>query len=266
MLKKVAKFTGLKRFHELVKSTISRKKLKEKPIRVGFYIDGFNVYHHIRRMNKPMFKWINYRKLCQFFISSENHEIVCIKMFTTPPIHMPGDVQNRHKLFQEVQSNYCGVELILGKFKQQTHQVQEKQTDINMAVNIIDDAVEDKVDLICIMTNDSDFVPVINFIKDKTDKKIKIITPPYARTSYDLTLAMLHFYELDRQGTINKNNTNHKKLKISKIRDFHLMKAILPNEFEHRGKKYKCPYLNWDHERGFKASQIPEMPSYEDPS
>ena len=57
-----------------------------------------------------------------------------------------------------------------------THE--EKQIDVNMALQILDDAYNDKYDVAFIMSGDSDIVPAIKAVKRKfPDKKFLAVLP-----------------------------------------------------------------------------------------
>ncbi|MDA1468381.1 hypothetical protein OGZ02_05885 [Brachyspira hyodysenteriae] len=42
--------------------------------KVNFYIDGFNIYHAIDRLNNNKLKWINYYDLCKSLL--KDNEII----------------------------------------------------------------------------------------------------------------------------------------------------------------------------------------------
>lgn len=63
---------------------------------------------------------------------------------------------------------------------------EEKMTDVNIAVNLLTDALENKYDTAIIISGDSDLTPPVRAIKTfYSDKKIIIAFPPN-RTSYEL--------------------------------------------------------------------------------
>ncbi|EJW21397.1 hypothetical protein IMCC14465_11930 [alpha proteobacterium IMCC14465] len=56
---------------------------------------------------------------------------------------------------------------------------EEKETDVNIAVHMIDAAHSDEVDYFILISGDTDLSPAIKFIKENyPDKIIKIIAPP----------------------------------------------------------------------------------------
>lgn len=64
--------------------------------------------------------------------------------------------------------------------------LEEKRTDVSIAVNILLDCFENKVDTIVVVSADSDQIPTIQAIKTKfPDKKLKIYFPP-CRNSADI--------------------------------------------------------------------------------
>lgn len=43
-----------------------------KKNKVNFYIDGFNIYHAIKKMKNNKLKWINYRLLCEEILNTDD--------------------------------------------------------------------------------------------------------------------------------------------------------------------------------------------------
>ena len=65
--------------------------------------------------------------------------------------------------------------------------LEEKRTDVSIAINILLDCMNDKVDTIVLITADSDQIPTIKTIKQRfPGKKLKVYFPP-SRTSFEIT-------------------------------------------------------------------------------
>jgi uncharacterized LabA/DUF88 family protein len=206
--------------------------------RVIFYFDGFNFYNGLRdkSLKEPQWKnyyWIDLFKFCNQFIY-EGSELIAVKYFTSPPMND----KKRSK-----QSAFFGANKLInkekflvynGRFsnnkeidcraacKQRFYVLEEKRTDVSIAVNILLDCFENKVDTIILVTADSDQVPTIQAIKEKfPDKKLKVYFPP-DRTSADI---------LQHAKPVIHLENNEDKFKI----------AIMPSIIEFDGKKYTKP-------------------------
>lgn len=171
--------------------------------RVIFYFDGFNFYNGLKDMSKkkPQWKnyyWIDLYKFCQQFVyAHEGNELVSIKYFTAPPQNdkkrsKQSAFLNANKLingdkFLFYTGHYTNKEVeCFATCKQKFTVPEEKCTDVNFALNIIIDCMEDIVDTVVLITADSDQIPTIKMLKAKfPTKKLKVYFPP-CRNSTDI--------------------------------------------------------------------------------
>lgn len=164
--------------------------------KIVFLIDGFNLYHSIKKFieeNKKTnkYKWIDYKKLCSLFLKNQSEEIGEVILYTAYAYWRKNNTSGRHKVFIKAQKNN-GVKVIFGKFKEKDRrcpackkmikQHEEKETDVNIALDIIDYALKEEYDGIYIISGDSDLKPAIQRAKEYItnagrDKYIKIIFP-----------------------------------------------------------------------------------------
>ena len=63
-------------------------------ISVNAYIDGFNLYHAIHRLNDPRLKWYNIKILVQRYLQSKD-SLRNIYFYTAKPEHCNERVQER---------------------------------------------------------------------------------------------------------------------------------------------------------------------------
>src|SRR4030065_1588842 len=137
--------------------------MPETPIRVSFYIDGFNVYHNIDkyyRETQICYKWLNYRSLFNSLLES-NEQISDIYFFTSISDYHPEDSKNRHIIYIRALKNE-GIIVIRGNFAEKPiecrvrkcsytgkkifYKLEEKKTDVNIATYMVRDAYLDKYD------------------------------------------------------------------------------------------------------------------------
>ena len=155
-------------------------------IRINIYIDGFNLYHSTLQHMHQDCRWLNLMELSKRLINPKTEEINGVYYFSAITSWMP-ERAKKHILYIHALRS-VGVKDILGKFslrerkcplctgKYQAHE--EKKTDINIAVNLLADAVADKFDTALIMSGDSDLTPVTSKLKQLCpEKKIGIIVP-----------------------------------------------------------------------------------------
>lgn len=172
-------------------------------IRVMAFIDGFNLYHALMRFDRGVdevdrtryqkYKWLCLTSLIRVFIAPQTEELVGVRLFTAYP-EWDAQKRLRHNEFVSVQEQ-LGVVTVLGEFKDKTVECkakcreeytvrEEKQTDINIAVTMIDTATQ--YDKLILLTADSDQVPTLKLIKKLHPEKILAILPPIGRGSKEL--------------------------------------------------------------------------------
>ena len=153
--------------------------------KVIFFIDGFNLYHALANERFYRYKWLDLSGLAKKFIT-KNDKIEDIYYFTALATWSPGKVR-RHKTFIKAQE-INGTRIIYGEFKKRdkhcrickkTYQTyEEKQTDVNIAIQLFKLAIQDKYDKALIISGDSDLIPSIAAVKSTfPNKQIGVIIP-----------------------------------------------------------------------------------------
>jgi hypothetical protein len=79
--------------------------------KVAVYIDGFNLYHGIKNLNKPHLKWLNLRSLADKFIDPKSEAIAKVYYFSAIATFMPKDTVLRHSTYIEALETF-GIEFI----------------------------------------------------------------------------------------------------------------------------------------------------------
>ncbi len=129
------------------------------------------------------------------FTDPNVHEIVSVYYFSAYATWLPGPYQ-RHQAYVKALS-LVSVEAILGNFKEKQRSCrscharwmahEEKESDVNLAVKLIEEAEENNFDDAFLVTGDSDLAPPMRYVKRRfPEKKIKVIAPPKRRHSKEL--------------------------------------------------------------------------------
>lgn len=169
------------------------------------YIDGFNLYHGLRRRGKnASWKWLNVDAMCRTLLPG--HTINLIRYFTARVIGFQHDVgaPQRQDLYLRALATLPSVRihsdaffsshpLVLPQFPLayrnsiippnrpplmvQVHRAEEKQTDVDIAVNLIMDCVDQACDTFVVVSNDADLVTPIKTVRDRFGKTIIVINP-----------------------------------------------------------------------------------------
>lgn len=166
--------------------------------RYCFYIDGFNVYHALndaifseqKISHKPnykyrKYKWLNYRKLALNVVGPSD-TIAEIYYFTAYARWRPYSYRRHKEYIKALRSE--NIKIIPGRFMKKyischncetnflTHE--EKGTDVNIALQILQDAISDTYDRAIIITSDSDILPAIEAVhRNAPDKEMGVMFP-----------------------------------------------------------------------------------------
>ena len=174
------------------------------PKKTIVYIDGFNLYYG--QLRKTPHKWLDPLKLFQQVLGSQN-DIVEIKYFTArvKPTSSNPDIHNRQNAYFRALQAHCPlVKLHLGHFLRhkvrmenaspppatwEVWKTEEKGSDVNMALHILNDAWLDAYDCAVVVSNDSDLCEALSLVKKHHKNKIVgLVTPgaPERKTSRQL--------------------------------------------------------------------------------
>lgn len=154
--------------------------------RTVFFIDGFNLYHAIdNRREFHKFKWLDLSNLAKCFVRKTD-SIEDTYYFTALASWAPDKVK-RHKIYIKA-LQIQNVKIIYGEFKRKDkfcplcrreyRTFEEKQTDVNIAIQLFQLAIADKYDTAIIVSGDSDLIPSITAVqKAFPARKIGIVIP-----------------------------------------------------------------------------------------
>lgn len=167
--------------------------------RVISFIDGFNLYHAIKNLHRPELKWLNLMSLSQIFLKSYSEELTKVFYFSAYADHMDESIQKRQKDYISALT-INGVTPILGHFKRKNRKCpecfhkwdghEEKETDVNIALFLLDLAYQNAFDRALVISNDSDLSPAIRMVRSRfPEKRITTVAPPHYFHSNELIQA-----------------------------------------------------------------------------
>jgi len=155
------------------------------------YIDGYNLYYGA--LHGSPYKWLDIVKLCELICKEQNpsSNIITVKFFTAPvkakvSTHGQKSLKSQSDYHKALQSLYPNtVEIFNGYFMQErgmlpryqkpldkqdkleVWRLEEKKTDVNIALHMYRDAIKHQADQLVLVSNDSDLVPALEFIKNE---------------------------------------------------------------------------------------------------
>ena len=195
------------------------------------YVDGFNLYFGLRSKGWNRYYWLDIRLLAQNLMKP-NQQLLLTKYFTAR-IAGPPDKEERQSIYIGALETLSDFQIFYGKYQLNPRQCShcgfedevpnEKMTDVNIAVEILKDAYQDKFDAALFISADSDLVPPVKTVRELFCEKRVVIACPPGR--YSITLA----------------NSADGSFVIGRAK---LAKSLLPDEVEKAdGYILRCPPL-----------------------
>ena len=189
--------------------------------RVVAFVDGFNLYHAIHDLGRPHLKWVDLRRLVEAFAPRPQYVLTRVTYCSAFATWRP-DAYRRHRTYVRA-LDATGVVTLMGKFKEKERRCracgaswkdhEEKETDVNLALQLLDGAHRDLFDRALLISGDSDLAPAVRMVKALyPSKEVRILMPPGRPYSMDLVNAA---------GPLSK---------ARRIERLHLERALLPEE------------------------------------
>jgi len=164
-------------------------------IRVSSFIDGFNLYHALKRLNGPHLLWVDLRRLSQAQLANRSQTLTEVYYFSAFANWLPAE-KARHKEYVAA-LEWAGVTTVMGHFKNKDRSCpachhkwqghEEKETDVNIALYLLNEAYKDTYDTALVLSRDSDLKPAISMVrKEFPRKQVVVVAPPHLGHSVDL--------------------------------------------------------------------------------
>jgi len=168
------------------------------------YVDGFNFYYG--EVRGTPWKWLDPVAMFQKVLGPQN-KLMKVKYFTARVRPSPSDpsVNVRQDAFLRALQAHCPlVELHYGHFLRhrismenanpppplvEVWKKEEKGSDVNLALHVLNDAWQDAYNCAVIVSNDSDLAESLRLVKTQSKKLIGLVTPgaPMRKTSRQLS-------------------------------------------------------------------------------
>ncbi|VAW43318.1 conserved hypothetical protein [hydrothermal vent metagenome] len=185
-------------------------------MKASIYVDGFNLYYGALK-NTP-YRWLDIAKLCQMMLPHDN--INQIKYFTALVNPRPSDPNQltRQQVYLRALQRIPNLEIIYGHFL--THEImmpfappksgyvkviktEEKGSDVNLALHLLSDGYKNAYDVAVIVSNDSDLLLPIQFVKKELGKMTGILNPQ--KYPSRVLTANADFVKNIRKGVLSKS-------------------------------------------------------------
>ncbi|MEK6842203.1 MAG: NYN domain-containing protein, partial [Nanoarchaeota archaeon] len=173
-------------------------------------------FYHLAKLNYNISK-VDFEKLANKFIDSDSEELVKINYFIAPVNQQekPELYSKQQKFFEQIKKNSL-IEIHLGKLVRrplnkinilcrdcgiqeadslscpkcgneiklsETYKSTEKGVDVNLAINLLLDALNNEYGVALFFSGDADFCPAIKYIVNKLKKEIIFCAFPKPKTN-----------------------------------------------------------------------------------
>lgn len=172
-------------------------------MRTFVYVDGFNLYY--KALKDTTWKWLDLPALFTKVLQP-HHDILTVKYFTARVSSRdadPSQPQRQDAYLRALQHHRPEVEVYFGHFlthkvrarlvsrvgNQRTAKVfrtEEKGSDVNLAVHLLNDGWLDSYDCAVVVSNDSDIAEAMRLVKKHHSKRVGLVTPGTGRSSQQL--------------------------------------------------------------------------------
>ena len=162
--------------------------------RVITYIDGYNLYYGLLDAGLRSSRWLDLPMLGRSLLRS-NQELLLTRYFTTRVRGNPRKVERQGQFIDALLAR-GDIEIDFGYFLSKPvtcrtcgiewRKNEEKKTDVNISVRLLDDAYDDQFDVAVVISGDSDLGPPIEAVRRRFPAKRLIVAFPPKRESSEL--------------------------------------------------------------------------------
>jgi uncharacterized LabA/DUF88 family protein len=232
---------------------------ENKRPRAALYIDGFNLYHPIKRFGEDYnyLKWLSLWGLGLQLTERAGQELVKVVFCTAvPSVRQNAEQRDRHVRYNDAQ-RACGVTVVSGHYVPEnveqdgiaTGEVKwtEKQTDINVALELLFDGLDDVYDVALLLSADTDQVATARAFHQRLEplgKTLVGVAPP------------------DRKAPQGYSQFGIKSVTLQK---FELERCVMPESLMHDGRRIDRPVEysppeGWVHPKDRPKRKVPKPP------
>jgi len=168
-------------------------------VRVAAYVDGFNLYFGLKAKHGRKYLWLDLQALAASLLRPG--QILEKVTYFTARVRNDRESEQRQSDYLDALVHHSPLVTIMNGHFQEKHRqcwqcgsawtvYEEKETDVNIAVALLEDAVRDRFDTALLISADSDLCPAIRSMKRlRPEKRIVAAFPP-RRQSGDLKRAV----------------------------------------------------------------------------
>lgn len=160
--------------------------------RVNAYIDGFNLYNGLRSSSGKRYLWLDLERLVTRLLKP-GQELQHVRYLTASVRNDPPALQRQSQYLGALANQSSRLEIIMGRLQEKSvacrgcrsrwRTYEEKETDVSIAVALVEDTAGGRVDTALVLSTDSDLCPAVRAAK-RLHPEIRVIAvfPPNRRS------------------------------------------------------------------------------------
>jgi uncharacterized LabA/DUF88 family protein len=138
--------------------------------RVVAYVDGFNLYWGMKARTGRKYLWLDLEMLARTLLRP-GQRLEAVRYFTAPVRNDPAALGRQYTYLTALRAHTPAIEVVLGRYQEKTFRCntcgalgrtyEEKETDVSIAVALLEDGVNNRFDTALVISADSDLCPAI---------------------------------------------------------------------------------------------------------
>ncbi len=164
------------------------------PMRVAAYVDGFTLYNGLKDKHGRKYLWLGLQALVASLLLPDQI-LVAVRYFSA---RVRGEASAyRQGVYLDALDAHCPLlEIREGRFQEKRitcrrcgdvhRSYEEKETDVSIAIALLEDAVLDRYDTAMVVSADSDLCPAVRSVRRVAPAKRVIAAFPPRRVSVEL--------------------------------------------------------------------------------
>ena len=158
-------------------------------------------------------RWLDLKGMCES-LTKKHQQLDLVRYFTTRVKNNPGASQRQGTFIDALEAR-GGIKIDYGHFlskKTKCHSCgnewtssEEKKTDVNIAIRLLEDAHDGRFDTAIVVSGDSDLAPAIQSILSRTPKKRVVVAFPPKRHSSELQRVASGHFKIPRKSILSNH-------------------------------------------------------------
>ncbi|MEV4757412.1 NYN domain-containing protein [Micromonospora sp. NPDC049559] len=160
--------------------------------RVIVYVDGFNLYHGLKDKHARKYHWLDLETLATSLLRP-GQTLVQVRYFTARIRNQPASERRQNDYLSALAAHCPNIQIVEGRFQERLSicrschaswtTYEEKETDVNLALAIAQDAALDRFDTAILISGDADLRPALRVARELGgSKRIIVAFPPRRRS------------------------------------------------------------------------------------